>query len=313
MSLIILKNTSTIHPKQGISANVLTVKINNKTTIELPQICASRTDYDKSKKAKIPLNADIFQYYINRKLSMYNDVTDLNTQDKIVHDYELIMKEHSPIVSDVNFWYGDIKWTQKERDAALQLQTKMNTDFLSDVVMDRNQSYADFEITLNELIKYNCAKIKCPSVSMYDNSVNLEKKLNLIYEKKFKRFNIEWAGLTYRDNWNVLSSFLHDKEIWCNMVSVNHRRHKTTKKSYPMFGIAYGAGTVGLGYFRRYGNNSSTGYDFDPITLTDKFVQGEPYILDSISHNKLHKIIYNSHKHIKKNTFYGKIIPSNFT
>ena len=312
MSLIILGNKSTIHPKQGMSANYMVAQVNGKKPINLPQISASRADYDKAERAKIPLNAKIFQYYINLKLSIYNGITDPNTQKKILDNYKLIMKKHTPIISDVNFWNSNIKWTRRERDAALQLQIQMNTDFLSDIVMDRNQSYSNFEIALTELLNYNCDKIKCPSVSMYDNPIILKRKLNLIYEKKIKRFNIEWAGVTHHDSWNVLSTFLHNKKIWCNMVSINNRRHRTSKKSYPMLGVAYGASTVGLGYFSAYGNDTPTWYNFDPITLKDKLIPGDRYELDTISHNRLYKTIYDSHKSIKNNTFYTKIIPPNF-
>ena len=95
MSLIIRENKSTIHPKQGMSANYLVVQVNNKKPIILPQISASRTDYDKAERAKIPLNAKIFQYYINLKLSIYKDIF----QKKILGDYKSIMKLTSNLVS----------------------------------------------------------------------------------------------------------------------------------------------------------------------------------------------------------------------
>ena len=62
MSLTILSNTPVAQLGSQISTKYMKVEINKKI-LELPQLCASYSDYDKSKTSNIPLNATIFQYY----------------------------------------------------------------------------------------------------------------------------------------------------------------------------------------------------------------------------------------------------------
>ena len=133
-------------------------------------------------------------------------------------------------------------WEDKERESALELQLKMNTDFLSDVIVDRdNITSEQFENQLNDLLSRKTDKIKCPSISMKTNEERFSESLELIHDKNIQRFNVDWTGITRYQNWITLSSFLNDKKIWCNMTAINRRRHQTSKKSYVMLGIAHGS------------------------------------------------------------------------
>lgn len=311
MSLTILSNTPVAQLGSQISTKYMKVEINKKI-LELPQLCASYSDYDKSKTSNIPLNATIFQYYVN--LTRFKrDITDPHTQQRILDNYKYIQNKYAPIVSDVNFWWGSKSWDSKKRNIALQLQEKMDTDFLSDVV-DKNETYADFSIRLDDLINYPSKKTKCPSISLRSDIKLLKKQLDLIYSKKIKRFNVDWTGITNLKKWRVLSLFLSNKKIWCNMTSINIKKHRTTLKSYMMLAISYGANTAGFGYYGNGGlNSNSINYKFDPVTLRYVISKNSRDVNDTNSHNAIYLKILNSHSHIRNNTFYSsRFMPRSF-
>ena len=312
MSLIITNSKLSHHTKHPISARYLKVKINSHI-LELPQICAGRADYEKSDTANIPLNAQIFQYHVNISRYKNNDITDLGTQNKILENFKRLQQKYNPKISDVNFRINR-DWNSKERDIALQLQDKMNTDFISDVIPDKHhQNKRDYEVWLKKLLSHNSKKTKCPSISMKSNEADLKDQLDVIANKKFDRFNIDWTGTSTLSPWFILSRFLSKNTIWCNMTAIRNKMHSGSSKSYLMLGIAYGANTVGLGF---YGGGTFEQPPkpklFDLNTFEYKTVKnGMMEKCDTISHNTIHNKILKLHHDIQNNTFY-KHIPKTF-
>ena len=313
MALLILDIKSTSNLK-NITANYMKVKLNDKE-IEFPQFCASFSDYNKSDRAYIGLKAKIFQYHIN--LVKYDNITTTTRQDRLLKNYQTIQTKHSPILNDVNFWWDGHKWSDEEREAALNLQLRMNTDFLSDIVTDRDHDNLDrFEKQLDDLLSRRTDKIKCPSISLKTNKELFLEQLNLFSEKNIQRFNADWTGISNYEQWRILSAFLKDKKIWCNLTGITDRRHRTTKKSYAMFGIAHGVHTVGLGY--------PSGFSVDDnyvpksyMINADSFCYEQVHdthsdICDTKSHNLLSAKIIESQINIKNNTFYDDFLPKDF-
>lgn len=313
MGLVIIENHST----QGAinkSANYMKVRVNGKE-IELPQSCASNSDYKKSMKSNIPLKTKIFQYHVNLN-GKGGNITTRHRQETLLKNYQNIQTHHNPMINDINFWWDGHEWTNEEREAALNLQERMNTDFLSDVVANRNAvNTFDFNTRLDDLLHRPSKKIKSPSVSLRSPPKAFRTQLDLIYKKRFQRFNADWSGLgTFAQNWNILSAFLNNKKIWCNMTGI--RRRDGESRSYMMLGIAHGAHTVGLGYppiSNKKRNFQQTSYMFNSRTFRyDIMPNTDPAICDTNSHNLLHDTIISSHVHIKNNIFYNRFLPTDF-
>ena len=316
LALTILENHSTSNPTNPtICANYMKVNINSKI-VRFPQVCASHTDYKKSHTSGIELNTKIFQQHEN--LTRWGISEQI--QHKILDKHNEIYDKYDVLISDINFWWDGHVWTPEERESALSLQENMRGDFLSDVVVTRdvidpNYVTGEFNNILDDLLNRNSKKIKCPSISMKTSPAIFKKQLELIYEKKFKRFNVDWVGMTVNINWEILSSFLKDKKIWCNMTAIN-KKIGVNAKSNLMLGVAHGAHTVGLGYLpfsnpdKKYEPKS---YLVDNNSLRYNVVQNmSSKTSDTKSHNILHKKSVDSQLHIRKDFFYN-FIPKNFT
>lgn len=318
MSLII-QDTHTIvnqnNPK-NMGANYMKAIVNDKE-IELPYFCASRADYDKSEKSKIPLTSKIFQFYVNLAYKNRKNIVEIEKQNTLSRNFNKIQKKHNPLISDINFWWNGHTWTDNERNAALNLQLTLQTDFLSDVVRDRDHiTPSRFDEQLEDLLSRETEKIKCPSISMKTNIDVFKTQLDSITDKGFKRFNVDWAGITAYRPWQALTNFLKDKKIWCNMTSINHRRQSAAKKSNAMLGFAHGAHTCGLGYYSFIPKNKTTlpkSLLLNPNTFCYEKDNNPNYkSSDSISHNRLFEKVLESHKKIQDDTYYNDFIPSKF-
>ncbi len=308
MVLTILNHKLSSHTKHPISARYMKVKINNQI-LELPQICANKAYYDKSSVANIQLNAQIFQYHVDISRYKNKDITDSTTQSSILENFKLLQQKYRPKISDVNF-RSNHDWNSKERNVALQLQDKMNTDFISDVIPDKHhQDKHGYELWLKTLMAHRSNKTKCPSISMKSNEVDLKDQLDVIANKKFIRFNIDWTGISTLSPWLILSKFLSKNNIWCNMTAIRNKMHLRSSKSYLMMGIAYGASTVSLGF---YGGGIFEQKPkpnlFDSRTFEYKTIKnGAVEKCDTMSHNIIHDEILKLHQHILNNTFYNHI------
>ena len=318
MVLTILAAHSTPNPNNStICANYMKVDVNGKV-VELPQVCASHSNYTKSHESDIELKTKFFQQHEN--LMRGDNINTEERQNKILSKHNDMYEKYNILISDINFWWDGHIWTREERESALSLQENMKGDFLSDVVVRRDVTDSgyvtgEFNDILDDLLNRASKKIKCPSISMKTNPEVFRKQLELIYEKEFQRFNVDWAGMSVNNNWEILSSFLKDKKIWCNMTAIN--KNKTSDmRSYMMLGIAHGAHTVGLGYLS-FGSTDTDykqkSYLIDKNTLRYNVVQDmTPEVCDATSHNILHKKSIDSHPYIQKDSFYN-FIPANYT
>lgn len=318
------------------------IRINDKE-IELPSLTASKSDYDKGKRTGIKLSTDIFQYYVNLVPIPWGHIETLNKKEKIIENFNKIHDEHKPLISDINFWWDGHVWIDSERNAALKLQLELRTDFVSDVVMDRDLKsipediiiedridYAikQFDTQLSSLLQFNTKKIKCPAISMKTPSEVFRKQLDKIKDYNFKRFNVDWTGLSNLEPWLILTNFLKENnDIWCNMTSVNVRRRVKTimpedtkqqikiRKSNLQTAFAYGVHTAGLGFyvFPHDDDVEPTAYLFNQQTLQyDIDPNGDYRTDDSISHNRLNQRVQMSHIYIKNNSYFDNYLPVNY-
>jgi len=340
MSLVILDHTSSEN-NNGVTANYLKVKVNDKI-IELPAICGSKSDYDKATKTKQLIKTNIFQYYVNLVPAPWGHIESLDKIDKIIENFNKIYDKYKPTISDINFWWDGHVWTDSERDSALKLQLKLKTDFVSDIVRDRDLyslrelkpdkkitiAIENFESQLLNLQNFDTKKIKCPTVSMKTISPVFKQQLDKIKDAGFNRFNVDWTGLSTLEPWLILTKFLKDNnKIWCNMTSVNVRRRqkkitlKNTKKkikvrrSYLQTALAFGAHSAGLGFyvFPHDDDEEPTAYLLNTTTLQYDVDENGNYKEDDvISFNRLSEKVSASQDYIKNNTYFEKYLPINY-
>ena len=304
--------------KNTISANYLKSIVNGKE-IELPYLAATKQDYKKSDIANLPdasLSSKLFQYYVNIG-SFRADITDIRTQAAITNHFNSIIESKKPLISDINFWWDGNVWTPEQRTAALNLQLTLDTDFLSDVVINKNNiTTNDFENQLDSLLHdFDTDRPKCPTIAMGTPIDVFTDQLELISKKKFKRFNVEWGGITKYLPWAELSEFLNDKPIWCNLTSINSKRQGRSMRSNAMIGFVHGAHSCSSGYASFPNNNTSKpeSYLLNNNTYCYEPDPNSPYeISDTISHNRLWERVLDSHPTINNETYYENYIPADF-
>lgn len=316
MVLTILDHHTTVNngDPRNMASNYMKVDVNGKE-IELPYFCASKSDYDKSAKSGVNLASKVFQCYVNLTRADWGNIAEIDKQNKLSTNFNKIQEKYNPLISDINFWWDGHEWTDAERNAALNLQLTLQTDFLSDVVRDRDNITMDlFEEQLEDLLNHDTEKIKCPSISMKTPIDIFRSQLQLISDKNFKRFNVDWTGITNYEPWQLLTSFLKNNKIWCNMTSINSRRQGATRKSNAMLGFAHGAHTCGLGYMifpREDGPDSSLLLNQNSFCYeTDDNPNYE--LSDSVSHNRLFQRVLESHGSINDDTYYNNFLPADF-
>lgn len=324
MSVQILTSRSTKMVGTSVFAKYMRVKIDD-MVINLPELCSSKADFDKSNKMKKRLSADFFQYHVNfnKKDSIVNRIP------KLLANYKQIQKLYHPRISDVNFCRGDQIWSDGDREAVLDLQLEMNTNFLSDIpfryrniepnedeVEYTNYALKEFKSRLIDLNKRTSSKTKSPTISMKSDRRVFARQLAMIDKHKFQRFNVEWASVrTNNYNWLELSKFLFNNEIWCNMTGITPRREPKTRRSNILLAVVHGVNTMGLGHPRGYNFNSSkrTAYLFNKSTFKDVAqMSGDVDEFDIKSHNLMCKTIRDGHKFIRNDTFYKNFVPSDF-
>ena len=136
MVLTILAAHSTPNPNNStICANYMKVDVNGKV-VELPQVCASHSNYTKSHESDIELNTEFFQQHEN--LMRGDNINTEERQNKILSKHNDMYEKYNILISDINFWWDGHIWTREERESALSLQENMKGDFLSDVVVRRD-------------------------------------------------------------------------------------------------------------------------------------------------------------------------------
>lgn len=317
MEMQILQNISERHPVWRNHVSHLTVEYNKKI-IELPDFAANKSDYDKSRRCGTPLETKIFQFHIplNRRtnIRMEQKLSSIRTE------YGKILGRYSPVITDLNFNWGEHVWTSEERNVALELQVELETSFLSDVIVNRNMESIDiFEEQLDSLDAFNENSIKCPTISLHTPSDMFEQQLDLIIKRKYQRFNVEWAGILQHDSWLLLSK-IKEKKIWCNLVGI-FRRQGEQKWSNSMIGFVNGCHTCGLGYQHVFGNQnrqprswrlSDDAYQYQEVVRQPNQVNMAPEEADTRSHNLLHNKITESQNYIDRQRFFSDFLPEVF-
>lgn len=309
MPLEIQRNVSETHPVLGIHASHLTVQYNEEM-VEMPYFAASYADYDKSYKCRMNLASNIFQYHVD--LNRYP--LSIHRLDTVEENYRSILRRSAPIIADLNFSWADHVWNEEERNMILDLQLRLDTSFLSDVV-NRNLDIETFRDRLDSLDSYHEDITKCPTISLYTELEILEQQLDLIIKRGYQRFNIEWADIgTHDDRWELLGK-IREKKIWCNLVGVMQRWYGEERLSYPMLAFIRGCHTCGMGY--RFGSSRKSDRPYRIWALSGRTYSFEETnsthnVANTNSHNLLLERIVDAHRYIDQHRFFRDFLPQTF-
>lgn len=322
MTLEMLQSTTDVHSSLKYRASHLTVKYDNQR-IDFPYFCASKVDYDKSSEwnadhdDKLNIHSEILQYHVDIQKSK---IMTYKCKEKIKDHYDRIVDEHSPIIKDFDFVKCNQVWTTDERTTALNLQKDLNTSFLSDVVVDRtNINIEIFEAQLDDLDAVDKNSIKCPTISLYTPLKMFQKQLDIIIGRKYKRFNIEWGGITRTHAKWLALSMIDNKKIWCNLVNIFQKMQQSSRRSNPMIGFIHGFHTCGLSFKnpRRPEHNKPwellDSYRYNRADEPEGGFNVDDYKkYDTLSHNFLQEKMLESYIHIDNGTFFSEFLPAEF-
>ncbi len=319
MGVQFLEQKSCISPDGRLSANYLKCKIND-IVVEFPYMNATKQDYDKSSEAN-PLQSQHFQFFVNELDSRVPDITTECRKTQISTNFlNVVFSDHPPIFTDITLYYNSHEVGEERRKAFLDLQKKLKTTFLSDIEVDKNQGVNEFKIQLEDLSSIETNQIKSPTISMSTPTELFVKKLEMIFEKGYDRFNVEWGGQTkYSDRWLKLSKFLVEKRIICNMVSINQKRNYYDPfESYVVKQFMLGVHSCSTGYGGFGGNKNRKPTPQKSFVLNENTWNYNerselPFnFANTSSHNTLSLIANDSHAHILDETYFTNFVPQNF-
>ena len=318
MPVQFLEQKSTISPDGRLSANYLKCKIND-ITVEFPYMNATKQDFDKSSEVN-PLQSQHFQFFINQLDSRLPDITSECRKNQISTNFLNIIDEHDPILTDITLYYDSHEIGEERRRAFLDLQSRLNTTFISDIEINKNQSIQEFQRQLEYLDAIETDQIKSPTISMTSPLELFEEKLKTILDKnRYDRFNVEWGGQSkYSDRWLKLSELLVNQKIICNMVSINQKRnYHEPFESYVLKQFIIGSYSCSTGYYGG-GNKNKKRKPKRSFVLNEKTWNYEERpeisydLANTLSHNTLSKITHDSRQHILNDTYFSNFVPQNF-
>lgn len=253
--LEILESVNLKHKDSGITSKYMKVKIDD-FEFSCPYLTSNLSDYKKSHETNIPLESQMFQYYIDQTASNAKPLTDIAKRSSIINAFNKIIEIKNPKITSLNFYYDSRFIDENTRRISKEIQMELNTTFLSDLEPDKNQSVREFESQLIDLHDIKNDQIKCPTISLRTtDSKMFEEKIELIFSMPFKIFNVEWGGITkFKQNILVLSRKLAEKEIVCNMISIKPlRRYFNPLTSNLIHAGLLGSSLVSPGYVRPAG------------------------------------------------------------
>lgn len=250
--LTFIDNRSLTNTENNFTTNYLKAMIDD-FEFECPYLCSNKSDYKKSHDTQIDLESKIFYYYIDQTASNAKPLTDVTKRTAIRKDFENIVNKKDPKITGINFYYDSNHVDERTRQLSLEIQTELQTTFLSDMEPDKNQSALEFERQLDNFLEMETDQIKCPTISLRTENPELfEEKIKLVIKKKFKVFNVEWGGFSqYPRNMSILSSELANKKILCNIISVKPLRSNAPPfaSNHILAGLI-GAHLISPGYLR---------------------------------------------------------------
>ncbi len=320
MGVQFLEQKSSISPDGRLSANYIKCKINDEI-FEFPYMNATYQDFDKSSEVN-PIQSRFFQYFINEFSPPSPAITTRCRQTQISTNFLNVIENHHPILTDITLFYSNNQQPvgEERRSAFLKIQQDLNTTFISDIEIDKNQDTRHFKTQLEYFNSIDTDQIKSPTISMTSTEEVFEEKLNFILDEKYDRVNVEWGGQsTNSDNWINLSKLLFEKKIICNVVSIHRVRDYTEPyDSNVLKQFMLGASSCSTGYLGG-GNNKIKRKPQRTFVLNEKTWKYEehpqtPYNLaNTLSHNTLSKITHDSHEHILNDTYFNNFVPDEFT
>ena len=310
MALQIENITTVQRNKQMLNYAEITV---NNFKFSAPYFCVSSRDYDKSYNCGINLDSKIFQFFVEVRKSNARPLTDPSRQQSIIDKFNLYVNSYKPKFSDVTFYADGHRIDINIRNAILNLQQRMNTSFLNDIQLYREQEMPEFIQQIDSFKNFSSNKIKSPTISLKMLPELFSKKLNYLIKQKFTRINLEWAGdQSYDENWITVSKISKTNAVWFNCVAIIHRRkYSNPFDSNVMKSFKRGVHTCALATLAYKPDTkpfNKKRWIFDNVS--DCYLEthnGTSDSNDTNSHNLLFNKMLQSHKSIRNQNYFNTV------
>lgn len=302
-----------LEPHIGKSAvNAIDVEIEDRV-MHLPMTVPNKVELSYAEASKDMLRPELVQNVV--RLNNINTIDQILVQNKIMVQGISLQKKYPHALIDLYLQYPQNNiLTQDHRAIIHELQKKLNSKFISDYEIDRNQNEKLFESDILKLRNENPNYIATPTLDLGIKPIGLfKKKLDLVISNNFDRLNVIYRSpLENINNWNTLSRTIYGKNLWCNVVGITTRWHsKNNMVSRVSTSFLYGAHTVSMGVAWG-GTPNAKSYTLNPKTHYFQLDENNLTYEDArtISTRLLHLEWKRAREHILAGTFYTKFIPN---
>lgn len=293
-----------------IGANAIWVTING-VRYELPRVVPNKAEIDYSQSSGVALNSPLFQY-VSRTLNV-TSIRDITRATEITDDYRKYLNSSNGMGDFYLQFPQSNTLTDRDRRLVHQIQDNAGAQIISDYELDREQTPAEFERQITETANNYPKHIVSPTLDLGILQENLlAEKLEILLDKGFKRFNVIYRSIPDNiTNWIDLSHGIHGKNVWCNVVGVTPRWHRSTMVSMVSTVFLFGVHTVSMGYPWR-GTPNARAYLFNPGTHRFNLAQPGTHYDNSraVSYVDMQIEANLARQHIINGTYYTRHVPS---
>jgi len=311
MSLIVNNQANVSHTgnQYTLGANAIWIKIDG-IRYELPRVVPNKAELDYSNSAGIALNSPFFQH-VSTTLDV-NSILDVTRAARITDEYRKYLDSHG--IGDFYFQFPQSKiLTDRIRQQIHQIQNNAGAKIITDYELSREQSIDEFERQITETRNRYRKHLVSPTLDLGILQENLfAEKLEILFDKGFKRFNVIYRSIPQNiTNWIDLTQGIHGKDVWCNVVGVTPRWHRSSMVSMISTVFLFGVHTVSMGY-PWGGTPGARPYLFNSGTHRFNLAQpGTPYDNSrAVSYVDMQLEADLARQHIINGTYYTTHVPS---
>ena len=312
MTIIVNNQANVSHTgsQYTISANAISADIDG-VRYDLPWVVPNKAELDYSRSAGIPLNSPLFQY-VHRTLNV-NSLREAIRVERATDNYREYLNATNGL-GDLYLQYPQSNaLTDRIRHTSHQIQDNAGAQIISDNELDREQTVDEFERQIMDTFNNYRKHIVSPTLDLGILQENLfAEKLELLLDKGFKRFNVKYRSIPQNiTNWIDLSQGIHGKDVWCNVVGVTPRWHRSSMASMISTVFLFGVHTVSMGYPWR-GTPNAESLTFNRRTHRFNHArQGMLYANSrAVSNVGMQLESIDAREHIVNGTYYTQYIPS---
>lgn len=205
--------------QSGLACSALSVQLGD-VDIDLPALSANYSDYAHASRARMPLDAHVFNYY-HRDSAGY-PISHTSTQNNIESRVRSVQASHSPPLAILSLEHpGDL--TDRGLGAFHELQMRLGLHVITTVEKNPMQGLDALRAELEAFDRLETDREKFPTISVKCDPADFRAKLMHIVDN-YGGFNLQWGGHgQFAAQWGILPAVLRDRPVWCNVVGILNR------------------------------------------------------------------------------------------